>query len=55
MDNRFGVFADLTNAFNQASVTAIQNRYPSSGGVAYGATTGLQSARQVTFGARWVF
>jgi hypothetical protein len=54
-ENRFSVFADITNFLNQASVTSIQNRYPSSGGVAYGATTGLQSARQVTFGARWMF
>ncbi len=57
--HRFGVYADLLNLFNTASVTARQTRYPSttiSGAtVLYKAPTGIQGARQVTFGARWVF
>ncbi len=57
--HRFGVYADLVNLFNSAAVTARQTRYPSttiSGQtVLYKAPTGIQGARQVTFGARWAF
>jgi hypothetical protein len=52
---RFGVYADWVNLFNAAGVTGIQGRVPSSGGVAFGAPTSLQGARQITFGGRWSF
>jgi len=56
---RFGVFADVFNLFNTATITTRQSRYPSttiSGAtVLYGAPTGVQGARQVTFGGRWSF
>jgi hypothetical protein len=56
---RFGVFADIVNLFNSSGITSRQNRYPSTsiGGntVLYKAPTAVQSARQVTFGARWSF
>ena len=53
--NRFGVYADTLNLFNANAVTAVQARYPSSGGIAFKAPTGVQGARQVTFGFRWSF
>lgn len=57
--NRFGVFADIVNLFNTASITGRQSRYPSTsiGGntVLYKAPTSVQGARQITFGARWSF
>jgi hypothetical protein len=54
-NNRFGVYADITNLFNASGVLSRQSRYPSSGGVAYKAPTSIQDARQITFGARWMF
>ena len=57
--HRFGVYADIVNLFNTASVTSRQARYPSttiSGStVAYKAPTAVQGARQVTLGGRWMF
>jgi hypothetical protein len=57
--HRFGVYADMVNMFNTASVTTRQARYPSttiSGAtVAYQAPTAVQGARQITFGGRWMF
>ena len=57
--HRFGVFMDVTNLFNSSGITARQARYPSTsiGGntVLYQAPTGVQNARQITFGARWSF
>jgi hypothetical protein len=57
--HRFGVYADMVNLFNTASITARQARYPSTtiGGhtVEYKSPTGVQGARQVTFGGRWSF
>ena len=53
--NRFGIYADTLNLFNANAVTARQATYPSSGGIAYRAPTGIQGARQITFGARWSF
>jgi hypothetical protein len=57
--HRFGIFADIANLFNSAAITSRQARYPSttiSGAtVAYKAPTGVQGARQVTFGGRWMF
>lgn len=57
--NRFGIFADIVNLFNTASITGRQTRYPSTsiGGntVKYKAPTSVQGARQITIGARWSF
>lgn len=53
--NRFGVYADTLNLFNANGVTARQATYPRSGGIEYGAPTGIQGARQITFGGRWSF
>ena len=57
--HRFGIYADINNLFNTASVTSRQTRAPSttiSGAtVLYKAPTGIQGARQVTFGGRWSF
>ena len=56
---RFGVFADITNLFNTATVTTRQERNPnttiSGSTVLYQAPTALQLARQVSFGGRWMF
>jgi len=53
--HRFGVYADMLNLFNTNGVTTRLATYPSSGGVAYRAPTGIQGARQITFGVRWSF
>ena len=53
--HRFGIYADFVNLFNTATITAVQTRYPSGGGIDYRAPTAVQPARQVTFGARWSF
>ena len=57
--HRFGVFADIFNLFNTATVTTRQARYPnttiSGATVLYQAPTAVQGARQVTFGGRWMF
>jgi hypothetical protein len=53
--NRFGIYADLVNLFNTNTVTSRQGTYPSSGGIDFAAPTGIQGARQVTFGVRWMF
>jgi hypothetical protein len=57
--HRFGVYLDMVNLFNTATVTTRQDRYPSTTiageTVAYGAPTALQGARQVTIGGRWMF
>lgn len=57
--HRFGVYADLINLFNTATITGNQTRYPSTTiageTVLYNAPTGVQGARQITFGARWSF
>ena len=53
--HRFGVYADTVNLFNANAVTTRQATYPSSAGVAYKSPTGIQLARQVTFGGRWSF
>jgi hypothetical protein len=56
---RFGVYLDANNLFNTSGITSRQARYPSTsiGGntVLYQAPTGVQSARQITFGGRWSF
>jgi Carboxypeptidase regulatory-like domain len=57
--HRFGVFADLANLFNTATVITRQARVPnttiSGSTVLYGAPTAVQTARQITFGGRWSF
>ena len=57
--HRFGVYADIVNLFNTASITTRQTRVPnttiSGATVLYKAPTGVQGARQVTFGGRWLF
>ena len=57
--HRFGIYADILNLFNTATVTTRQARYPnttiSGNTVAYKAPTVVQGARQVTFGGRWMF
>jgi hypothetical protein len=58
-NHRFGVYADIVNMLNTATVTSRQARVPSttvSGStVLYKAPTGVQGARQLTFGGRWLF
>jgi outer membrane receptor protein involved in Fe transport len=63
--NRFGVYLDLQNAFNQNSVQGVDTRFPSSSvtnpangesaTVYLGLPTSQQSARQITLGLRWSF
>jgi len=57
--HRFGLYLDVENLLNTSSITAVQTRYPSTsiGGntVLYQSPTGVQSARQLRFGARWSF
>jgi hypothetical protein len=52
---RFGVYMDVTNLFNNGIVTSRQTRYPSSAGIQYQSPTAIQTARQAAFGARWTF
>jgi len=57
--HRFGVYADIANLFNNGTVITRQTRYPSTvisdQTVPYLAPTEVLGARQVTFGARWMF
>jgi hypothetical protein len=53
--HRFGVYADTINLFNANAVTSRIGTYPSSGGIAYKSPSGIQGARQITFGGRWSF
>ncbi|MBI2222090.1 MAG: TonB-dependent receptor [Acidobacteria bacterium] len=63
--HRFGIYADLENAFNTAVVTARVTRYPSetltnpqtgdSVRVWFGDPRNLNQGRQVTLAARWSF
>lgn len=53
--HRFGVYADTINLFNANGVTTRQATYPRSGGIEYKSPTGIQGARQITFGGRWSF
>jgi hypothetical protein len=66
--HRFGVFVDFQNLFNQDITTSVVTRYPSttvsyfdannvqkSKVVQMGYPTGIQGARQITFGGRWSF
>lgn len=53
--HRFGVYADMVNLFNSNAITAYQTRFSGSGGIDFEAPTGVQGARQITFGGRWAF
>ena len=57
--HRFGLYADIANLFNSGAVLTRQNRFPSTTisdtTVPYLAPTSVLGARQVTFGARWMF
>jgi hypothetical protein len=66
--NRFGIYADLENAFNVGTVTTRQTRFPGanialvrpdgsseSHFVDFGHPTAVTAARQITFGGRWSF
>lgn len=63
--NRFGIYADLENAFNTGVVTTRQTRFPSatisdvttgqSHVIQFGWPTAVTGARQITFGGRWSF
>lgn len=57
--HRFGVYADIANLFNSGAVLTRQTRFPSTvvndDTVLYLAPTSILGARQVTFGARWMF
>jgi hypothetical protein len=62
--NRFGFYADIANALNQATVLSRQARFPTrtltdqNGNdvvVAFGDPLTMSAGRQVTFGARWSF
>ena len=57
--NRFGLYLDAENLFNQGFMTGVQQRNPSSSisgvTVLLGSPTALNAARQLTFGGRWSF
>lgn len=63
--NRFGLYLDLRNAFNQNSIQGIMTRYPSQAlanpvtgveqDVWLTSPTSQQNARQITLGVRWSF
>jgi len=57
--HRFGIYADIVNLFNSGAVLTRQARFPSAviddETVLYKAPTSVLGARQVTFGARWMF
>lgn len=57
--HRFGIYADVENAFNNGVVTARNARFPSVGisgnTVLFGSATAVTAARQITIGARWSF
>jgi hypothetical protein len=57
--HRFGVYTDIANLFNTASIFTRQTRVPNTTilgeTVLFNAPTAVQTARQVTFGGRWSF
>lgn len=63
--HRFGIYADVSNFFNQTIVTGRMSRYPSqsltdpatgdSVDVKFGDPLSLNPGRQITFGGRWSF
>jgi hypothetical protein len=57
--NRIALYADITNAFNESTITGVQVRVPDlvigTETVEFEAPTGVIAPRQATFGARWSF
>ena len=53
--NRFGVYTDVANLFNTATVLSRQGRVPSGASVSIRRRPASRGARQVTLGARWMF
>jgi Carboxypeptidase regulatory-like domain len=57
--HRFGIYADIENAFNASAILTRQARFPSAsiGGnpVAFGNVATVTPSRQITIGARWSF
>ena len=62
--NRFGIYADLQNLFNQGIVTARQDRYPNrnlpgpngeTNNVQFGDPRTCRPCGRSTFGVRWSF
>lgn len=63
-EGRLGLFADITNAFNKAVITAAQTTYPSStirtptgasATLQYGSPATINAPRQIQLTARWSF
>ena len=56
---RFALYADITNAFNESTITGVQVRVPDlvigNETVLFEGPTGVIAPRQATFGARWSF
>ena len=57
--NRIALYADITNAFNESTITGVQLRVPDlvigTETVEFESPTGVIAPRQATFGARWSF
>ena len=57
--DRIALYADITNALDESTVTGVQLRVPTLaiGGhdVDFESPTGIIAARQITLGARWSF
>ena len=57
--NRLALYADITNTFNQDTITTVQVRVPElvigNETVGFESPTGVIAPRQATFGARWSF
>jgi hypothetical protein len=57
--NRIALYADITNVFNQSTITGVQVRVPDlvigNETVEFESPTGVIAPRQATFGARWSF
>lgn len=62
--DRLGLFADITNVFNETVITAAQTRYPSVGvttpsgqsaTVLFGSPSSINAPRQIQLTARWSF
>ncbi len=57
--HRFGIWMDIGNLMNADTVIGVQNRYPNrtiSGNVVqFGGPLAITTARQITFGGRWLF
>ena len=58
-EDRLGLYMDVTNVFNSGTTTAAVSRYPGqtigNDFVDFDGPRSIQTARQITFGARWQF